>query len=281
MKTAYLRIKNNLLLFVVLITLPACATSNSYRGIEQQIVDDNFSGEYAYMAMMASNSYHKDEDKRNYFPIYKMGWQHYSLDGKLTDKPEKPTFVDSWNGLAYDIYKRKGTNKTVFSYRGTEGFWDWIFSNLAIGYSPAYSEAFKKFKKYKESHSNESIYVTGHSLGGGIALGVSVRNEGVKAVVFDPSPRIFNGVENHNKQAERVVVYQEREILEFVRKGWTTIPKILDPKIVHKATCEFEKGKSSHRGDLLAECMLEMGEKVNSDLRPVWQYIKERKDLSP
>ena len=123
--------------------------------------------------------------------------------------------------------------------------------------------------------------MTGHSLGGGIALGVSVRNEGVKAVVFDPSPRIFNGVENHNKQAERVVVYQEREILEFVRKGWTTIPKILDPKIVHKATCEFEKGKSSHRGDLLAECMLEMGEKVNSDLRPVWQYIKERKDLSP
>jgi hypothetical protein len=283
MKTPYSMMKKSFILIFMLAALSACATSGSYKDLEQQAVNAEFAGKYAHLAMMSSNSYHKDEKKRDYFPIEKMDWQHYSMNGELTDKPDGPTFEDGWNGLAYDIYKKKNTKETVFAYRGTEGFWDWIFSNLALFYSPAYTEAFEKFEEYKNSdeHKDEKIMVTGHSLGGGIALGVSVRNEGVKAVVFDPSPRIFNGLEDHNKPATRIVVYQEKEILEYVRKGWTTIPDILQPedpkdtKIpIYKATCPFKKGESNHRGDLLAKCLLEKGQDDNMNLKPVWEEVK-------
>jgi hypothetical protein len=261
-------LSTNILILIFLVSTVGCS-STSYSKIVPRNVTGSVAGENAYLAMMSSNTYHKE--KREYFPIENIGWQQFTFDDKPMAKPYRPTFKDDWNGLAYNIYKKE--KNTVFAYRGTDGFWDWIFANLSLVYSPAYSKAFKMFKTYKDSHPTENIIVTGHSLGGGIALGVSVRNEGVEAVVFDPSPRIFNGLENYDKKAERTVIYQEKEILETVRKGWTTIPKIVSNKKIYKSSCDFKK-KSNHRGDLLAKCLLRMGMQSNKELIEVGKELK-------
>jgi hypothetical protein len=63
----------------------------------------------------------------------------------------------------------------------------------------------------------------GHSLGGGIALSISARmtklSEGaqVDAIAFNPSPRVFDGWGARAEDGRRLLIYQEKESLEWIR----------------------------------------------------------------
>ena len=207
-------------------------------------------GKYAVYAMMSSNAYHNTD--RVKFPIEKMGWVQVDLGGKPTDQPTK----EGITGLAYDIFEKKGSDEVAFAFRGTDSKRDYLTANLAPWpFSFQYTQAKSAFAKYLKDHPHKKITVTGHSLGGGLALSMSVRF-GVNAVVFDSSPRIFDGLGDHHLQAERVLVYEGGEILEVVRKHWKKIFEAVKQENIYKASFDFG-GANKHRSDHLA---LELGE---------------------
>ncbi|SFF79930.1 lipase family protein [Neptunomonas qingdaonensis] len=220
-------------------------------------------GDLAIYAMMSANAY-KKKAKRVRFDLNKLGWQQVDLNGKLTDKPAK---VHKISGLAYNIYEKVGTNKVVFAFRGTDSKNDYLWANLSVPpFNFQYRQARKAIRKYLIEHRNKDVVATGHSLGGGLALSVSVRL-GVKAFAFDPSPRVFDGLGNVHKPAERVIVYQKGEILRLVRKLWKKDNEVVKRKNVYE--CNYPKvfkGKSKHRGDLLAKGLLVEGATANPEL---------------
>ena len=220
-------------------------------------------GVLAVYAMMSANSY-KKKIGRVRFDLKKLGWQQVGLDGKPTDKPAK---VHKISGLAYNIYEKVGSNKVVFAFRGTDSKRDYLWANLSVPpFNFQYRQAKRAIKKYLIEHSDKNVVATGHSLGGGLALSVSVRY-GIKAFAFDPSPRVFDGLGNVHKEAERVIVYQKGEILKLVRKLWKKDNEVVERKNVYK--CNYPdvfKGSSKHRGDLLAKGLLSQGVTANSEL---------------
>ena len=110
--------------------------------------------------------------------------------------------------------------------------------------------------------------MTGHSLGGGLALSVSVRR-GAPAIVFDPSPRIFDGWGDKHLPAERLVVYEHGEILQIARAYTKKIFKIVKPE-QHFYASQYRFAESAlgrHSGTRLAYRLLESAVASGNDLR--------------
>lgn len=189
-----------------------------------QLISAEVAGRVALYAMLSCNAYH-NEPNRPSFDVKKLGWAQVDLDGNPTHRPTR----EHGRLLAYDIFKKDGSNEVAFAYRGSDSKLDYLAANLAVGKSIEYEQAWKEFGKYAEKFKISdlnNVVVTGHSLGGGIALGVSVRH-GVHAVTFDPSPRVFDGLHDSKKPATREVVYQEGEILQFVRDHWKKVSEVV------------------------------------------------------
>ncbi len=214
-------------------------------------------------AMMSANAYKKKKGRIR-FNLKKLGWKQVDLNGKATIKPAK---VHKISGLAYNIYEKIGTNKVVFAFRGTDGKNDYLWANLSIPpFNLQYRQARKAIKKYLNENKHKKVVVTGHSLGGGLALSISVRF-GIKAFTFDSSPRVFDGRKNKHKEAKRVLIYQKGEILKLVRKLWKKDNEVIKRENVF--VCDYPKvfgKKSKHRGDLLAKGILTQALTINSEL---------------
>lgn len=170
-------------------------------------VDQDTAKAYALYAMMSSNAYQGLDSLR--FPLEKIGW---NLIYSISDD----------SGLAYDILEDENSDEVVFAYRGTESldFGDW-FTNFFI-VSPQPEIAYSALKTYINNHPRKHITLTGHSLGGGLAIGMSLRLD-LDAVVFDWSPRFFDGFGlgiwgwKDCSHAKRVAIFQKGEVLELVR----------------------------------------------------------------
>ncbi|MEL6769446.1 MAG: hypothetical protein AAFP18_00085 [Bacteroidota bacterium] len=151
-------------------------------------------------AMMASNTY-DDDDPTFTIP----GW---SLEQRYT----------TWNGLAADLYLNADSSKGVVAYEGTNSLYDWLFSNFSLSpYPPAYIEAQRVFGLVREKYPYTEFSVTGHSLGGGLALTVSRHEEGVPAYVFNSSPRAHAWKRSHDN--ETYIIHETGEIL-YTLVGW-------------------------------------------------------------
>lgn len=225
-----------------------------------QAITPEIAGKYAIYSMMASNSYHKNDRVR--FSVEKAGWIQVDANGKRTTKPTKSHPV---SGLAYDIYEKQRTDEVVFAIRGTDSKIDYLTANIAIPpFSFQYKEVNEEFGEYINKHPNKKIIVTGHSLGGGLALSVSV-HYGVEAITFDPSPRIFDGLGDLHQPAKRVVIYEDGEILEKLREHWKKISEIVSSENTYQCSFDFND-VSKHRGDYLARGLLELGAAINEEL---------------
>jgi len=116
-------------------------------------------------------------------------------------------------GFAYSIYnKRDGSEvkEVIISYRGTEGFFskDMWYGNILACQNKS---GLKLYDEVREK-TDKSIPITliGHSLGGGIALDVSLKRDNVNTFVFNTSPRFFadkDDVKENNRDS--VVEYGE------------------------------------------------------------------------
>lgn len=202
---------------IVLLTLASCASVESAMdgtvkreqvaltgcshpsGWCQEIRD---TAEEAYIyAQMASNTYN---------------------DGKMFELP--PGYTNPTNegndaiGFAYSVFEKR-TNGTldsvIISYRGTEGFdWaDWWHGNIRKQQNARGLDVFDTVKGNTPPGVN--MVVISHSLGGGIALEVSLKREHVDAYVFNTSPRFTaDGYDIENK---RVSIVENGEILKALR----------------------------------------------------------------
>ena len=233
----------------------------------------NVANEYAIYSMIASNVYHKVDRVR--FPVEKLGWIQVDIEGKPTSNP---TVEINESGLAYDIFENQNSNEVIFAFRGTDDKKDYTKANLAISpFNIQYKEATEQFKKYLETHKDKNITLTGHSLGGALALSMSV-NYGINAIVFNSSPRVSEEVDDMYSPATRVMVYENGEILAALRKIWKKkFLTIVPPKNTYKASFDFgEDNKSTlsklaikHRADYLALGLLTLGATVDTNLANV------------
>lgn len=152
-------------------------------------------------AAMANNSYSDPKNK----PIFVLpGWTlHDALESK--------------SGLALQVYgdgvSLKNSERVVVAYRGTNSssVLDWA-NNLSPMEPLQYRQAFSHLKELKSNYPEAKVTAVGHSLGGGIAMNMSMRLPGVDAVAFNMSPRVrFGRTEAY--PAYRASLYEVGEIL--------------------------------------------------------------------
>lgn len=236
--------------------MSGCATTPQQVGHEDaQQLPKNEMSNYALYAMMTSNAYLDPE--RTYFPIEDLGWVRVDLDGRptKTNTYSPRTFWGKlFSNLQFDIWEHKSSNKTVISFKGTDEKIDWVVSNLWIGPSIPYKSAKKHVKEYIENNPEREVVVTGHSLGGGLALSNSLWL-GVDAFAFNSSPRVFDGWKDHKEPATRKVIYQEKEVLSKVRSFWPKFIEVINEEDIYQTSFDYD-GVSNHRADYLAEGLL-------------------------
>lgn len=160
-------------------------------------------------ALMSSNAY----ENPYYFHLSKYGWSR--LNRYKAD-----------NGFSADVYMNKEKKTIVIAFRGTEfSYKDWYYANFSIFGKNQYYTALKLMKKMKNKYKGYRFVSVGHSLGGGLALHTSVHKVGVEAITFNPSPRIF-APKKHVKINKKTIISEDGEILEYLRKVFTSLKKI-------------------------------------------------------
>lgn len=131
--------------------------------------------------------------------------------------------------FAYRIYDRNdGAKRTevIVAFRGTEGMGDWWYGNILGRQNLRGLDVVRGvFQELADrGESDVKVSVTGHSLGGGIAHYVSLRDVELKdgrrvavtrSYVFNNSPRYWRGHGSH--KVERIAMVEYGEILKLVR----------------------------------------------------------------
>lgn len=209
--------------------------------------------QFALLAMMSSNAYHDPE--KGHFAVDKLGWNLIDLKGEVI---KNPTYTNH-TGLAGDVYRNQ-EGKCIVVFRGSDSRLDWILTNFSI-YSFQYKSAQKEFDGFNKKYKQCISMLTGHSLGGGLALSISGQ-EGKPAIVFDSSPRVFDGWGTKPLPAPREGLYQLGEFASKVRRHWPKYYEYVDPKNEYYVNYDFG-GKNLHSGATLALKLLEDASKAN------------------
>ncbi|AZZ96012.1 DUF2974 domain-containing protein [Pseudoalteromonas sp. R3] len=116
-------------------------------------------------------------------------------------------------GFAYSIYEDTDTNTVILVFRGTEDITDWWYGNF-LGWQN--ESALELFDQQKSQYPEGTKFiVTGHSLGGAIALEISLKREHVDTYVFNTSPRFRFGEQVYENK--RVSIVENGEILKLFR----------------------------------------------------------------
>ncbi len=236
-------------------------------------VTDKVAATHYVAAAMSSSSYKQPE---KHFPLQKLGWEKIDRNAQMMSDVAKTSYVAGkflgfGSGLAFDIWRKADTKETIFAFRGTDSKGDWVKANLS-SISVAYKSARKKIREFKAEHPDHKIIlVTGHSLGGGLALSCSIEF-GIPAVVFDTSPRVFDGIENKILPASRIAIHQQGDLLEKARTTWTKYPKVVTG--IYEATYPFSKSPqkiNAHSGYHLALSIITQAVKVDSQASKLLQ----------
>ncbi|MFY9514434.1 MAG: hypothetical protein WAQ05_26000 [Rubrivivax sp.] len=261
--------KRLLSIAIALLAGTAQAQADKARLLTRDIAND-----VALYAMMASNAYADDLEKPQ-FPLEKLGWRKVDEKGAAVPAQQNSyrpkTFVgDFFSNLQFDIWEDTRSKRTVFAFKGTQEKVDWVSGNLMVGISIPYKSAKKHVRDYIAAHPGRQVMATGHSLGGGLALSVSYW-EGVDAVVFNTSPRVFDGASDANRSARRLALFQEGDILQKVRHRYPKFLEKVKPEQIVETGFDYG-GRNAHRIDLLAEGLLACS--TDSPLRDSLQGLK-------
>jgi hypothetical protein len=165
---------------------------------------------------------------------------------------------NSEKGYSYAIYDRMDgpvLKERIIAYRGTEfSFADWLHGNLSRRQNQLGLMTYEEVRAGLDREqggvwSQVPISVTGHSLGGGIALEVSMKNADVDAFVFNESPNFEVPAEPAG--ARRLSVVERGDPLGRVRDIPTWVS--LDTLVLN---CRPASGPGSdHSIRKLAECL--------------------------
>ena len=139
--------------------------------------------------------------------------------------PESLVLVEKLDNDSIDfaasIYERRTDGKVeeiIVAFRGTEGFFDWIFGNI-LGLQNG--RGVDLVKRIRTTRAGTPITVTGHSLGGGIATQVSLDVDGVNSYVFNTSPRFYSGQRATNTRHSIVEYGEVNKLLRLLGREAT------------------------------------------------------------
>lgn len=160
------------------------------------------------------------------------------------------------HGFNYTVYDKRspaGTlERRVIAFRGTDTkqLSDWFYGNIGSTQRDQGRDLYKAEREKLDSQgaAGVPIAVTGHSLGGAIAIQISLENPGVDAYVFNTSPRYTLLPPNANR---RVAIAERGDILEVLRSR--SMPARQDLLVIN---CRPTEGRiASHSVRKLAECI--------------------------
>jgi len=212
-------------------------------------------------AQLANNAYKKDPDD----PILKQGEGHYALGPEWIERVLKGNDAIGFAYAVFDRFDGQRLVESVIAYRGTEPTspGDWLIGNLLGAQNRRGWAVAKGVRKSLDDAgwSGAELSLTGHSLGGGIAQFVSLRNVGTgggqraskvaRSIVFDNSPRYWKPYKPI-AEVERVALVERGEILSPTRWFRSDLPgqKTL--------TLNCNSGRNpitEHRIAILANCL--------------------------
>lgn len=152
-------------------------------------------------------------------------------------------------GFAYSIYEIKETETTIISFRGTENLTDWWYGNILKRQNKSGLELFDSIKE--KAKKETKFIVTGHSLGGAIALEISLKRENVDAYVFNTSPRFSH--DGYNIENKRFSIVENGEILKIIRA-----PSKEATQQYTSISCSKGGPFSQHEQSKLASCLTQI-----------------------
>lgn len=118
-------------------------------------------------------------------------------------------YQNNFNGFSADIYENiKTKEEVVIAFRGTESIKDIIYGTIL---NNQMESADKIYKKIKDQYIDHNITVTGHSLGGALALNLSTKYKNLKTIVFNTS---FFYVYPTTIDNNRIIIHEDDEILD-------------------------------------------------------------------
>jgi hypothetical protein len=215
-------------LVVMVTTLSACATMGN--GVASQSADD-----------LACDSLNLPEPSflGRYKPEgFQYSYQDYAeltyLYAQMSDNayPAPPPWVlpdsiqevrsrddSTGTGFAARVYAlgpNGAPSKVVIAFRGTEGAFlvgrDWRYGNLGHRQQ---LQAESLYVDVRRTYPATPIVVTGHSLGGALAMQVSLSYDSIPAYVFNTSYKVIRW--QRNKKNYRLSIAETGEVLRGVR----------------------------------------------------------------
>jgi hypothetical protein len=171
-------------------------------------------------------------------------------------------------GLAYSIFHRQKdgqVSEVILSLRGTEGIKDWIFGNIFAVQNDRGLDVYKELRN--KTSSSVPITVIGHSLGGAIALHISLR-ESVDTFVFNTSSRFTRG----NAASSNRHSYSEYAEVNKILRTVT-----IDPKWTHSIySCTFGNPIKNHAQVKLSACLTACASQIDQGAK---QSISDNPDV--
>lgn len=172
------------------------------------------------------------------------------------------------SGLFVAVFENAEKNELVIAYRGTEALSpkDW-YHNLNPLLKAQSRPAMQHTASIIAEKPGRRVMLTGHSLGGGLALQLSHRLKNVAAVGFNPSPRI--GLKKSGYANYRAIFREKHDPLAVIRgnpgarRGW---------QLQYDALFDFSKGFvgvkafKQHSIDIMAMNLLALGARWSPDL---------------
>lgn len=155
------------------------------------------------------------------------------------------------SGFAYALFDRSATPggppvERVIAFRGSDIAWsDWVHGNLG---KQQYEQAQALYEEQKRV-AGVPVVVTGHSLGGALAMQVSIDNPGADAYVFNTSPRYTVPVEPNRNV--RLSIKERGDVLDLVRAR--SIP--VEQELIVINCAPDSNGLADHKMQQLADCI--------------------------